>query len=321
MRVGAKLLAQLKDAGNGELKERAGQAISGLFKVATGIISQGSTDGQDLIDAISGNSAEDSIGKMSADFLALVKERTAGGDDKVIFFVDEIDKLAPAKGVELLETLKNSFECKGCVFVTAIDYSFLMRGAQDRYGRFSDENQEKSFFNKLFQISFRVLASGYHIQEYVKEELENIGVYADDKEELDFYVELIRRSLGGEAKGAERLFASFSLLKNMADEEMYEDRYKRLVLFALLCMQARFREVYDFAVRMQDSVTPKFLSGICCGLPEEMEHLKLSEQERELLADFAKVFYDIINTDKKEGISETECKAFREVLHFSSITA
>ena len=42
--------------------------------------------------------------------------------DRVVIFVDDLDRLIPSKAVELLEVLKLFLDCKQCVFVLAIDY-------------------------------------------------------------------------------------------------------------------------------------------------------------------------------------------------------
>lgn len=42
--------------------------------------------------------------------------------DRVVIFVDDLDRLVPSKAVELLEVLKLFLDCKQCVFVLAIDY-------------------------------------------------------------------------------------------------------------------------------------------------------------------------------------------------------
>ena len=42
--------------------------------------------------------------------------------DRVVIFVDDLDRLQPAKAVELLEVLKLFLDCDQCVFVLAVDY-------------------------------------------------------------------------------------------------------------------------------------------------------------------------------------------------------
>lgn len=84
--------------------------------------------------------------------------------DRVVIFVDDLDRLIPSKAVELLEVLKLFLDCKQCVFVLAIDYEVVIRGAIEKYGFASytsdkiddkERNREyekgKSFFDKIIK--------------------------------------------------------------------------------------------------------------------------------------------------------------------------
>ena len=48
--------------------------------------------------------------------------------DRVVIFVDDLDRLNPAKAVELLEVLKVFLDCENCVFILAVDYSVVTAG-------------------------------------------------------------------------------------------------------------------------------------------------------------------------------------------------
>ncbi len=279
LQVGNKLISQLGGTGGGAAKDRMIKVTKGLINITSGFISQGSTDGQNFTDALFQDGPADSLEKAVRNFSELIQKK--GGDKgKVIIFVDGLDRLAPAEGVELLEAMRDFFDCEGCVFVVAADYSSVIRGAEERYGQDFDEKKGKNFFDRLFQVSFRVPTSGFQIQNYVQDRLEHIGICAEETE-LEFYVDLIRRSVGSDPKIMDRLFNSFLLLKKMAAEELYEIRERRLMLFALLCMQTCFRAVLEFI-------------GI---------------------------FHGIIDKDRQGGISEAECGVFAQVLEVSGITS
>ena len=324
MLVGNRLISQLNGSETGG-NERAVKAAKGIINIVSGFISQGGTDGQNLTDALFKDSAGGSVEKLARVFSGLIMGRTGGGSGKVVILVDDLDRLTSAQAVELLESLKNFYSCQGCVFVIAADYDFIIRGARERYHQDFDESRGKSFFDRMFQVSFRVPVSGCNIGNYVKEKLEEMEVHAGDETELEAYSELVRCSVGNEPDSLKRLFNSFLLLKKLADEEMFENKDRRLMLFALLCMQMKFREVYDFIVQVKDKVTPAFLSELCSGQTEMLRHVELSDQEREEFSGFAGVFYDMIDTDNKRDISEEECaaftRAFAEVIEFSSITS
>lgn len=314
------LRVQLGGANTEAAKGRIRQAVKGLGSILISTATGGGSDGQDLMDAVFGSGEEKTQETVSSVFSELVQNRSDGRRGRIVVFLDELDRLAPAKAVDLLEALRNCFDCEGCVFAAAIDYGFFQRGVRERSGADSDEGREKALFDEIFQMSFRVPASGYDVQNYVKVKLEHMGICpADDGTELEAYTALIRRSVGIDPKSMDRLFNSFQLLKNMADPELYEDQSQRLMLFALLCMQTRFQPAYDQLKRIRDHVTPELLSGL--GDSEVASRSGLSGEEKAQFQDFAQVFCDVLNTDGSSGISQAECAVFAGVLEFSSITS
>lgn len=170
-------------------------------------------------------------------------------------------------------------------------------------------------------MTFRVPVSGLQIKNYVGDKLEHMGIFVEDAAELDFYTDLITHSVGSGPKNMDRLFNSFLLIKNMADRELYEDRIQRLMLFALLCMQTGFHAAYEQLKQMKDQVTPEFLSRLCSEESEVVIHSQLRDGEKKKFITFARVICDIIDTDDREDISESECGVFARVLEFSSITS
>lgn len=319
LQVGDKLISQLGGAGDGAAKARMIKVTKGLINITSGFISQGSTDGQNFTEALFRDGTADSLEKTVGNFSELIRKR-AGEKGKVIIFVDGLDRLAPAEGVELLEAMRDFFDCEGCVFVIAVDYNAVIRGAEERYGQDFSGKKEKSFFDSLFQVSFRVPVSGFNIENYVQDKLEHIGIHAEVTE-LDFYVELIQHSVGGDPKILDRLFNSFLLLKKLAEQEIYESRERRLMLFALLCMQTRFHDAYELIVRMKNKVTPMFLSGLCEEGSGMFTDSLRSEEEAAKFHEFARIFYDVIDKDQQGGISEEESGVFAQVLEFSGITS
>lgn len=318
--VGKKLISQLSSTDGDGSKERAVKITKSLLELLTGIVASDSQIGRNLAEGLFKEGSVIPPEKLVDVFNELVKERVSGLDGRVIILINELDKLPPKKAVELLKVLQDYFDCEGCVFIAAIDYSFFLRG-MEKPGQDFDEQKAKLLFDEMFQMSFRVPASGCDIQSYVKGKLEHMGIYGGDKTELEFYVELIKGSVGCEPRNMNRLFNSFLLLKNMADKELYENKLKRLILFALLCMQTRFHGVYDRLKQIKEKVTPDLLSGLCGEESEVVAHTGLSEEETAEFRGFARTLCDIINADNTEDISPFECGVFAQVLEFSSITS
>lgn len=298
-------------------KGRAANIAAGVIKLVAGVIAPESSAGDDLVDGIFDRSSVDSPDQLVKLFSRQVESRTGGGDGKVVLFVDGLDQLAPARAVELLDTMRDFLDCKGCVFVIAANYSDILSGAQEHF----DENRAKRFFDGLFKMSFRVPAFSYNVQNYLAGKLEGIGLRVEDKGELDLYAALVQHSVGVDPESIDHLFHSFQLLKDMVGEAVYESRYKRLALFALLCMQARFRDVYDYAAGMRDNVTPEFLAGLCGESTQLLDMTQGDADEKAAYRSFTDAFAQVINLDSDREISQAECQAFAEVLELSSVTS
>lgn len=247
----------------------------------------------------------------------MVKKKVGDSKSRVIVFVNDMDRLAPAKQVELLEAMEYFFDCKGCVFAMAVDYNTVIGGVRERYGgAFAQENGEK-FFNKIFRVSLRLPVSDFRMENYVKNKLEHMEIYPDSEEEIRLYGELIQRSVGREPESIDHLFDSFLLLKTLADEEMYENRTMRLLFFAVLCMKAGFRDFYVFLAQMKNKITPDFLSELCSGSDALADKAQPGHEEKERFRNFARIFYDIFDTDQDKALSEEACGMLAEVLNFS----
>lgn len=315
MFLGATLVSQLGGAGDGRVVKFA----KAFINLSITLISQGNSDGQFLIDTFFKENPTNSLDDLVRTFSELVRKKSGGENGKVIVLIDGLDSLAPAKVVEVLEAMEDFFACEGCVFVVAVDYASVTRGMDDRYGQ--DEERGKNFFNKTFRVSFRLPTSSFQMEGYVKNRLEHLELVPDDEAEIGLYCELLTHSVGSRPENIGHLFDSFQLLKTLADEDLYQSRSSRLILFGLLCMQTRFLKVYDQLVQLMGAVTPELLSGLCGTDSEVVIRSGLAGMEQAEFRDFAQVFCRIINADNAEGISQQECGMFTQVLEFSSITS
>ena len=76
------------------------------------------------------------VKELKVQFAQCVEETlTNANKDRVVIFVDDLDRLEPAKAVELLEVLKLFLDCRKCVFLLAIDSDVVFRGVEAKYGK------------------------------------------------------------------------------------------------------------------------------------------------------------------------------------------
>lgn len=181
--------------------------------------------------------------------------------DRVVIFVYDLDRLVPSKAVELLEVLKLFLDCKQCVFVLAIDYEVVIRGAIEKYG-FASYNPEKivekernreyekgkSFFDKIIQVPFKVPVAIYDIKNYLKDGFNKINFNIDDND-LQDYIDLCASSIGSNPRSLKRLLNAFLLLTFIGEGSIdLNNKDKAKLLFAALCLQQYNEKIYNLIV-------------------------------------------------------------------------
>ncbi len=85
------------------------------------------------------------------------------GKERLVIFIDDLDRLNPSIAVSLLEGLKIFFDCENCVFLLAIDDSVVYTGINQKYGlgedsdrKEADEKKAKMFFDKIVRGIIRM---------------------------------------------------------------------------------------------------------------------------------------------------------------------
>lgn len=197
--------------------------------------------------------------------------------NKIIIYVDDLDRIEPKDAVNILELLKNIFNIPNCVFVLAIDYQVVVKGLEHKFGKRSDENEWefRAFFDKIIQLPFMMPMSQYSIGKYVNDLLQQINfIDSEDlfEEEIE---EVISYTIGGNPRSLKRLVNSLALINIFSnlDKEIEEDEEqeneketndrinhidqkiedtKDLSLFALVCLQISFPKIYDLLVQYPD---------------------------------------------------------------------
>lgn len=126
---------------------------------------------------------------------------------RIVVLIDDLDRLPPHRAVELMESLKSIMDCKGCVFVLAVDFSVVTQGIKEKYPMMS-EDKGHSFFDKLVQVPFRMPAVG---QETIRPLLDE-AMPGETTEDLDFYTRVCWLASAGNPRIVKRVINSFLLM-------------------------------------------------------------------------------------------------------------
>ena len=143
--------------------------------------------------------------------------------EKVVFFIDDLDRIKPSVAVDVIEALKNVFdEIPHCVFILAIDYEVIKKGLKERYGDEQDADREfKSFFDKMIQVPFRMPTAAMNVKGFIETNLKQLGIDGKD-EYFEKYASVLMTSIGHNPRSLKRFFNTYSLqqniMKNILDE-------------------------------------------------------------------------------------------------------
>ena len=337
------IIGQLTEGCN-DLKDKFVENISKIAKIVTvSTIAQFSSMAANQVNAALAPCAEDltvQIDEVKKQFNLAVEEALKRHKcDRVVIFIDDLDRLHPQKAVELLEVVKLFLDCEHCVFILAVDYNVVSLGIRMKFGDLVSSEKGKSFFDKIIQLPFKMPVAQYNVQRFVTEMLEGVDIVNLSKKDIADYVRLIRTSIGFNPRSMKRLFNSFLLLntimqkqrevKESIGQQIENERaiQKQKILFAILCMQLVYDDLYTYIVQNIAGITIETLTT----LTEYKSLEKYSELQpiiKELpdvtvqrLIRFMRTLVSCLQMDDDADLSEEELNGLKEMLMFSTITA
>ena len=246
----------------------------GLRTAAT--IARGNA-GKQVVDDLIGDESNSikKLRKQLDDLSEKILEATSNKTEKIIIYVDDLDRIDPPDAVRILELLKNIFSISNCVFVLAIDYQVVVKGLKKKYGKMTEENEWefRSFFDKIIQLPFMMPLGQYDVGNYVADLLKEIGFIDDDFSSEDKIDKIINYTIGANPRSLKRLVNSLTLIEIFSNPALYleneedetrdklEDEQKEkkdkettkdLLLFSLVCLQISYPKIYDVLLKKPD---------------------------------------------------------------------
>jgi len=259
-----KLVDCCKQEGNWDVGDEATQKVKQVGKFLGGVANQlvaGKT-GIDIKAAAEGTSAGGGastigISEIKADIASVIQKLIDSGGNpyrKVVFFVDDLDRIPPNDAVEVLEALKNIFDIPNCIFVLAIDYEVVVKGLEGKFGPKTKENERefRSFFDKIIQVPFSMPVGTYRIENFLLEKFQRMG-FTFSEEDAEEYAKVVRLTVGTNPRSLKRYLNSYSLINEvkLSDEED-EGAESSLMLFALLGIQISYPYLFRMLTKHPD---------------------------------------------------------------------
>jgi hypothetical protein len=225
-----KLEESCKERGNWDVGDEASKKVKQVGRFLSGVANQivSNKTGIDVAaaaDGISGGGDPAGISEIKADIAAIIQKLIDSPGNpykKVVFFVDDLDRIPPNDAVEVLEALKNIFDIPNCVFVLAIDYDVVVKGLESKFGPKTEENERefRSFFDKIIQVPFSMPVGTYSIENFLLDKFSQMG-YDLSAEDAEDYGKVVRLTIGTNPRSLKRYLNSYSLINQVkqVDEE------------------------------------------------------------------------------------------------------
>jgi hypothetical protein len=312
------------------VEQRLGEALAKLQRVRRHLSSSGPEDSPEAPD----------FGDVSAlmirfrhDFQALVGAWSElDARNRVVIFIDDLDRIPPLEALQLLEAVKNFLESAGCVYVLAVDYEVVQQGMAEKLGRAVQKTSGKAFYDKIIQLPFVMPYSSYRLEDYVVGLLAKTGFPFSSEAERDpdsatYFVAITLCTVGRNPRNIKRVMNYARLLEHIRRQSATEsDPREAKILYALICMQIAWPELFAHFVNdpTVDTVTNLENWQYLGKLPEAQPLLDRVPDREKFMNDVATFFdtlFSVLDENDDGQIDSREMEPVIEVMTLARMTA
>lgn len=279
----------------------------------------------------------EAIEDLNRELIKLVKKVISSSTnyDRIVVFIDDLDRLIPERAVELLETLKLFIDIENCVFILALDYQIVQRGFSAKFGIEAGKIGTKSFFDKIIQVPFNMPIGSYNVKAYVEALFSKLEMKYD---KLDDYQELLASSIGFNPRGLKRLanvltiWLAFNNIKeettgidDECDINSFPEENKTKLLFALTCMQTAYEPLYNYLIQKPYESTLDELRDVDSyknkpQLTNIMDDILNFAERQAQIKNFIDLLIKAIQLDNDPALSKKEMNFLVKMLDVSRVT-
>lgn len=307
--------------------DKIGDFVSVFATVSLSMVTKGMVQlDSGNIKSLLPNGSVNGISELKNNFSKVISTVASGEKDKVVIFIDDLDRLDPALAVEILEVLKIFLESPKCVFVLAIDYSVVQRGVKAKYGKDFDDEKGRNFFDKIIQVPFQVPVGNYDLKKFFDSCVDETDIAEELKKKSDKLITLIETSVGKNPRAIKRLFNALLLLQ-MVDQNnekstgIFKDGDKLQMLFAMMCLQQACQPVYDYFSLNRDDIDADKFNVLMSMDVDAINHsldIEVKPEELEKIKRFIPELKNLIV--RNETVSDSDLSILKDVLALSVIT-
>lgn len=177
------------------------------------------------------------LDKFREHFKDIVDSLPSKNNARLAVFIDDLDRCAPDRALQVLDAVKLFVDVPGCFFILGLDDILIQKAVQEKYKDSLEEQQH--YLDKIVQLAF-------HIPPFTRSDIESfvsiLGVTLPDPR----CIQVIAAGLPGNPRQVKRSLNLFSLSEYLAEKQDLGQADLHPVLLAKLIMiQQLFPELYD----------------------------------------------------------------------------
>jgi hypothetical protein len=139
-------------------------------------------------------------------------EKSLGKNQRMVIFIDDLDRCMPEIGLQILEALKLYLNIEKLIFVVGVDKKVVDRLVKEHYKKLGlEEAKSENYLAKMFQVEVQAEPSEQQIGEFLNEQLKEISYWKEPhlaQEERDIFNNLIFKLAGRNPREIKRLINS-----------------------------------------------------------------------------------------------------------------
>jgi predicted KAP-like P-loop ATPase len=214
-------------------------------------------------------------------------------DEKIVIFIDDLDRCLPDKAVKLLENIKLFLSQQGFVFVLGIAREVVEGYLEKRYDKEFGVSKKhaKKYLDKIVQIPILIPTHSSSLDNLSQKMFEKLGDTFDDN--LKSILSTVSKESDGNPRTLTRLINRIKINSRISekiktDKSIIKDD-ERIYYFAIACsLQENFPDIYEDIIN-RESVRNICLNKIADNRDKEIKHEGLSKhlsKENSVLKDF-----------------------------------
>ena len=221
---------------------------------------------------------------------------------RIVVFVDDLDRVPADEALLLLEAFKHFVDIPGCVFVMAVDYDVIQQGMRQRFGKDMQRTNGKAYYDKIIQLPFVMPTTSYRMEQFLASVLQQSTLpfaqeMVNDEKSRQFVLDITLCTIGRNPRNIKRVMNFANLMDKVHDRQGdgHLDRREAQILYALICMQIAWPELYRHFVHdpSVDTVTSLQNWDYLDRLPEACQLFE-RESDREMVKINIGTFFDTL---------------------------